>query len=146
VGLTCVIGVCNTALSDSGLQRSKKVFFAESKVKFGEALGVSMKEQKEAKNELQKVKKDTELDLNKKFPCEYCPKKFRKNDTLAKHIILLHSTTQLCTRCNKEFNNKITLKTHQESCSYRCSSCDKTFKNKRNLLEHMKVNSGIASK
>jgi hypothetical protein len=141
-----VIGVCNTALSDTGLKRSEKVFFAESKVKFGEALGVSIKEQKEAKKELQKVKNDKESDPSKQFPCKYCPKFFNRKDTLEKHIILLHSTSQLCTRCNKEFNDKMTLQIHQKSCSYRCSSCDKTFKHKRNLLEHMKVHSDIASK
>ncbi len=99
-----------------------------------------------AKKELQKVKNDKESDPSKQFPCKNCPKFFNRKDTLEKHIILLHSTSQLCTRCNKEFNDKMTLQIHQKSCSYRCSSCDKTFKHKRNLLEHMKVHSDIASK
>lgn len=144
---TGVIAVCNAALSDTGLVKSEKVFFAQNKVEFGEALGLNIKEQKEAKNELEYVqnKKETEYLVKalKKFPCDNCPRKFVRKDTLLKHKIIMHSESKICARCNNEFMDNAALKIHQKSCLPRCPVCDKTFQTNRSKINHMNNHCGI---
>lgn len=139
---TKVISVCNAALSDAGLVKSEKVFFAENKVKFGEALGLSIKEQKEAKKELDDVKNEKETEYLvkglKKFSCDDCNRKFARNDTLLKHKIIMHSGSKICARCKIEFVDKAAFNIHQISCLPRCHVCDKTFQTNRNKINHMK--------
>jgi DNA-directed RNA polymerase subunit RPC12/RpoP len=123
------------------------MFFAETKVNYSEALGLSIKVQSQAKNDLDNIKtqsKDNpQMESPYEYACDECNKKFTKKQNLRSHIAVLHTGSQICARCNAEFTDKYVLKTHQKSCNFKCPACQKTFSQKRNRDKHMKTHSNV---
>ena len=92
-------------------------------------------------------------DFSKPFLCLVCSDRFRRSDTLSKHIKLKHDTSKPfeCSyeSCNKSFailqHLKRHKKTHEKNINiFVCSVCSEAFAKKSKLREHRKDAHNIA--
>ena len=79
--------------------------------------------------------------------CEYCEKKFTRNDALKQHrtkcmLVTKKNENFSCQVCNKNFKSVNILHVHQKTHGdkiYNCYICYKIYKNKAKLNEHLKT-------
>ena len=80
--------------------------------------------------------------------CDVCGKKFKRFNTLAKHMKILHTRGEslTCTICCKTFREKNLLwshsRTHKTEKPYSCTICDKSFRHSSTLDRHILLHSG----
>ena len=87
-----------------------------------------------------------------KFPCKYCPKKFRQKIQVERHEAQIHSTDMpfQCNRCDRKFKSEFSWKRHQDNDEVHkrienytpflnCEVCGKQFERRRRwcLDQHM---------
>ena len=80
--------------------------------------------------------------LNKKFGCAQCGKRFKDEGKLHKHMMNHNTNPYSCQRCKKTFRSKTSCakhrKLHGESKNYNCELCLKHFLSAEGLHLHLK--------
>ena len=80
---------------------------------------------------------------HKKFACNLCEHKFRRQSELRVHIENVHvGGGHQCDQCSKEFKSQEQLEEHSlakhgDVISYLCSQCDNRYTSRMNLQRHM---------
>lgn len=107
------------------------------------------------KNMNRHMSKEHNLDIPKKFFCDYegCEKSFSMRDTLLKHIKHIHhKVTYDCDRCPAVLSTRMSLSRHINTChlkirNWGCDACGSTFTEQKSLKNHYrKVHEGITDK
>ncbi|XP_008187395.1 zinc finger protein 28-like [Acyrthosiphon pisum] len=75
------------------------------------------------------------------FACQYCPKTFKRKDTMREHENLhIGVLKHKCKECSKEFGDKRNLNAHvkliHNNASIKCPKCEKFYSGKRQLRYH----------
>ncbi|XP_022182840.1 histone-lysine N-methyltransferase KMT5B-like [Myzus persicae] len=75
------------------------------------------------------------------FACQYCPKLFKRKDTMREHQNLhIGVLKHKCKHCSKEFNDKRNMNKHvkliHEGCLVQCEKCKKMYSGERQLRYH----------
>ncbi|XP_029341010.1 zinc finger protein 808-like [Acyrthosiphon pisum] len=75
------------------------------------------------------------------FTCQYCPKVFKRKDTMREHQHLhLGGPKHKCRHCDKEFGDKRNMNMHiklvHQGSMVKCKICDKMYSGKRQLRYH----------
>ncbi|XP_065682349.1 zinc finger protein 3 homolog isoform X1 [Hydra vulgaris] len=91
-------------------------------------------------------KKDKRKEIEKRFSCEHCEKRFAYNRQLVKHNrIHTGGKPYKCSDCNFVFKRNDHLirhqKTHSAEKPFKCENCDGAFKRKDHLLRHNRTHS-----
>lgn len=91
-------------------------------------------------------KKDKRKEIEKRFSCEHCEKRFTYNRQLVKHNrIHTGGKPYKCSDCNFVFKRNDHLirhqKTHSAEKPFKCENCDGAFKRKDHLLRHIRTHS-----
>lgn len=107
------------------------------------------------KNLNRHMSKEHNLDIPKKFFCDYedCGKAFSMRDTLLKHVKHIHHGVRFnCDRCPAVLSTRMSRRRHIDTChlkirSFACDACDSTFTEQKSLKNHYrKVHEGIVDK
>ena len=80
-----------------------------------------------------------EQNVETKFLCPKCKKKFESILELHKHITTSHSKNKKCELCNKKFRSDKSLTQHINTVhqnKFKCASCNKEFKSQKALNQH----------
>ncbi|CAI6377212.1 unnamed protein product [Macrosiphum euphorbiae] len=75
------------------------------------------------------------------FTCQYCPKVFKRKDTMREHQHLhLGGLKHKCKHCYKEFGDKRNMNMHikliHQDSMVKCKKCDKMYSGERQLRYH----------
>lgn len=75
------------------------------------------------------------------FICQYCPKVFKRKDTMREHEKLhFGGPKHKCKHCDKEFGDKRNMNMHiklvHQGSMVKCEICDKMYSGKRQLRYH----------
>lgn len=107
------------------------------------------------KNLNRHMSKEHNLEIPKKFICEYsdCGKAFSMRDTLLKHVKHVHHGVHFqCDRCPALLSTRMSRRRHIDTChlkikSWACKACDATFTEQKSMKNHFrKVHEGIVDK
>ena len=105
----------------------------------------------------------------KTFQCEFCPKHYKRRDTLYKHVSAVHSEMQpprpqathdtvtdaghVCDVCGRKFSYKSVVETHLKTVHrigdveyFKCDICSKVFTRKSALKLHLQLVHGDGTK
>ncbi len=83
-------------------------------------------------------------DLEKKYPCEMCGKRFSRKSCLNEHMLIHNGIRKYqCPLCamsfTKNYNLQAHMGTHSNARPFKCGLCEADFKRNDNLKQHMKT-------
>ena len=146
-----VLEICDDAIM-SEMNYASKMKFAEEKVDMAQLLGASHHVVKEAKQEVERLRKkcaDSRCDSSsgehnkekvKEFVCDKCSEKFMNSRNLTYHQRAMHSCDEKCDRCDSIFEDKGLLLKHKQSktCFWQCEHCKYKSLKKSDVAKHVK--------